>query len=399
MFRRYKHTSPYYTQRSEKQIMKSIKLILLLSCIVSGCSWIQDLANPKDEQQQDQSSQDHTPQEQNESSQSNEPNPTNENPPVAEQSENPPQNKNENKKPPSEELTARQLWKKLDEYLTYCIHPFSERVSNSYRRYTNWVSESGPTGKEDHISHGLYSLNDPSKCLRAIEEANKMPPDLTDIHETAQAFAATLAELVPIVNEADDYYERKYYKIDDAAKGRELHPKLIRGFKAFDAASQALYQLVEQQQDNLIERKLKALEHGERNLVYLIHKTIFEAKQIVEIGAVPWQQIDEIDLDKLLVAIENYEKLVFEMETYATSHENEVSNFNKTSQLYLQAFMAGHKDFLVAAKELLIRRRDRQKFTTGEQIRLDSSFSTSVEGSPQKLMDIYNRLVNKFAYI
>lgn len=111
----------------------------------------------------------------------------------------------------------------------------SLRAVSAWSRYRSWVNiKTGPTGKES-IIYGLYSVSQ-STAQSALETARKAyeaEPRISPLDEASQRYAADFEALAPVLIEAEGYYERKDYKDDKMAKGKELHAKLVPLFEAF----------------------------------------------------------------------------------------------------------------------------------------------------------------------
>ncbi len=137
----------------------------------------------------------------------------------------------------------RALEAKLAVYIKVVDETY-ERVERSRRRYRSWQKGKlgGPTCKERYVSYGLYSLGSyyVKSGRRGAGQAEKMPPSLPALHKAAGAYVEALAWLDPVLAEASSYYDRKGYAVDDCARGKALHPKLLIGFEAVARARAAL---------------------------------------------------------------------------------------------------------------------------------------------------------------
>jgi hypothetical protein len=142
----------------------------------------------------------------------------------------------------------------------------STRALDSLRRYASWVDmKIGPTGKEPNISYGLYSL-DPGGVERAIAKARAAadgPPPIPPLDEAARAYAASFEKLVPLLNDASSYYERKDYTDDKVARGKALHAQIVPAMIAFYAARERLEDGQEQLSAGLGRQELALIESHE----------------------------------------------------------------------------------------------------------------------------------------
>jgi len=119
----------------------------------------------------------------------------------------------------------------------------STRAMDSLRRYASWVDmKVGPTGQERYISYGLYSV-EPAGAARTIAKARAAAdasPPIPPLDEAARAYAASFETLVPLLNDAAGYYERKDYTDDKMAGGKALHAKIVPAANAFLASREQL---------------------------------------------------------------------------------------------------------------------------------------------------------------
>jgi hypothetical protein len=108
------------------------------------------------------------------------------------------------------------------------------RAIQSWERYASWVDmKKGPTGKERYITYGLYSLYDVAGEIKRAEEAVTHAPALPEIDQTIGRYIKAYQELAPLVTRAERYYERKDYRDDNAAEGRNLHTLMVPAAKTF----------------------------------------------------------------------------------------------------------------------------------------------------------------------
>jgi len=85
-----------------------------------------------------------------------------------------------------------------------------------------------------------------------------------------------------IVNEAHEYYERGDYKTDRMMRAKQLHPKLVGAFDAFDKAGSALSEAVDQVQEDLDKRGLVRIEREEgKRARWHVVQTMVLAKPIL----------------------------------------------------------------------------------------------------------------------
>lgn len=162
----------------------------------------------------------------------------------------------------------------------------SQRAQDSINRYASWVNvKTGPTGKE-RVIYGLYSVGVSStqsavnKARQAIFDKPAIPPLDTAVQELAEAFE----KLVPILNEAEAYYDRKDYLDDGMRGGKELHGKIVPASRAFLAARQKAEVLQTELKDLIDVAQLARIEKTEGKSVrwHSVH-TMRLAKKAVDL--------------------------------------------------------------------------------------------------------------------
>jgi len=141
----------------------------------------------------------------------------------------------------------------------------SLRARDSWDRYLSWVNlERGPTGKE-RIIYGLYSVGASSakESIAAARKAADSAPSAPALDAAAKELAATFETVFPIMNEANDYYDRKDYMSDNASGAKRLHGQLVPAARAFMAARDKMENLQEELKDKLDGLELARIEKTE----------------------------------------------------------------------------------------------------------------------------------------
>lgn len=161
----------------------------------------------------------------------------------------------------------------------------SMRGTESWKRYTSWADvKRGPTGKE-RIIYGLYSIGASSKD--AIEKARKSAgaePAIPSLDGATMELASTFEALVPILNEAEAYYDRKDYLSDGMAGGNALHAKLVPAAMAFLTARARTDELQEQFKDLIDHQQLAKIEKAEgKSVRWHVRNTMMLAKKVVDL--------------------------------------------------------------------------------------------------------------------
>ncbi|MFG1344843.1 YiiG family protein [Xanthobacter autotrophicus DSM 431] len=203
------------------------------------------------------------------------------------------------------------------------------RAEESWNRYLSWVNlKTGPTGKE-RIIYGLYSVP-PSQAKTAIDLVRKVagePPSIPAIDAAAQSLASSFEALVPILNEAEAYYDRKDYKSDQMAGGKALHARLQPAAEAFLAARFRLDRLSEQVKDNLDRQELARIERTEgKSDAWHVRRIMMAARKAVDL--LPRDARAPGDLKAFDVAVTDYAGVVREFDAYILANPPTASAFS-----------------------------------------------------------------------
>ena len=286
---------------------------------------------------------------------------------------------------PEDQARAQQkssLTEKLNAYVG-CINRLSERSYDSRSRYFSWAAKTGPTGKE-RIIYGTYTIYDTSDCKKNVEKANAMEPHDAAIEAAATAYADAVSKLEPLLKETDDYYAQENYKDDKMAKGKALHPRLVAAWDAFAAADQKLRSEVEAINDRRAQEKLAEIEKSEgRKTRYYVEALMIQAKRVLRA-----EDAAKADVAEITQALNEYESVVKAAEQFSGSGGGaKIGSF----------FIGNAKSFLVTAKSLMRRIRDKVPYSSGDKMMLNSgSGAWMVEGSPARLLRDYNQLVESY---
>jgi len=272
------------------------------------------------------------------------------------------------------------LTEKLNAYVG-CINRLSERSYDSRRRYFSWVGKNGPTGKE-RIIYGTYTIYDTTDCRKNIEKANALESHDAELEAAASAYADAVAKLEPLLKDADDYYSQEDYKDDKMVKGRALHPRLVAAWDAFASADKTLRAGVESINDKRAAERLAAIEQSEgKKARYHVEAVMIHAKRVLRS-----METDKPNAAAMAQAVNEYEAFVKSTEKLAADGEAKIGSF----------FISNAKSYLVTAKQLMRRIRDKVPYSQGDRMMLDSGGGWMVEGSPQRLMRDYNQLVESY---
>lgn len=264
-----------------------------------------------------------------------------------------------------------------------CINRLSERSYSSRSRYFSWAAQSGPTGKE-RIIYGTYTIYDTSDCRKNVEKANALEPRDAALEAAASAYAEAVSKLEPLLKEADDYYTQENYKDDKMAKGKALHPRLVAAWDAFANADRTLRRGVEAVNDRRALEKLAAIEQSEgKQARYHVEALMIQAKRVLRA-----EDKDKPDLAEITAALNDYESTVKGAEQFSGG-----SGGDKIGGM----FISNAKSFLVTAKSLMRRIRDKVPYSSGDKMMLSQpGAGWMIEGSPPRLLRDYNQLIDAY---
>ncbi|WP_072391411.1 YiiG family protein [Hyphomicrobium sp. CS1GBMeth3] len=274
------------------------------------------------------------------------------------------------------------LVEKLNAYVG-CINRLSERAYDSRERYVSWVGKKGPTGKE-RIIYGTYTIYDTSDCKSSVEKANTLEPRDAALEAAASAYVTAVVALEPLLKEADDYYTQEDYKDDKMAKGKAMHPRLVAAWDTFASADQKLRAGIDEIQDKMAAERLTEIERSEgRNARYHVEALMMHAKRVMRT-----QSAERPELAGMTAAVGEYDEIVKATEAFAEANRE---------QKIGSMFVSSAKSFLVTAKQLMRRIRDKVPYSSGEKMILNSGGGAwMVEGSPARMMRDYNELVTSY---
>ncbi len=273
--------------------------------------------------------------------------------------------------------------------LVDCLNGLDHSISKSLERYTSWLPDAkegapqpGPTGKETRV-FGFYQISDHD--VTTCEKGLKLAISKPEFKDASEKFKAVTEKIVPAINEANVYYDRKDYKDDKFAKGKELHAKLWPLAEEFFKVSHEFRGIVVKANDARMEAELKEVEAKQgRKLLFQKLNVLAHAKASVRVAAEEKAPLTE--LEPLMVA---YEKAVDEMKTYASSHKDEAEKVMMWSM-----FENKVEEYLKVLKDRVRRVRDKKAYTSSEIRLLESGSGWMVEGSSAKANRAYNDLVS-----
>ncbi len=287
--------------------------------------------------------------------------------------------------PGSDDDTNGALVKKTNFYISDCYNRYSNRVVESHNRYASWVKnlDQGPTGKES-IVYGLYDVNgDGSDCEKAVAEAKGLEPPMPELDEAADTYVTALKDVITAIRGVYSYYEQEDYKDDNFAKGKAAHSGLMEAFRKFKDANGVFQKRVDELEDDVAETELARLNDAGKTGDALIVETGIKAKKIKNL--LQEKEFEQISADELSPLIDDFNSVVERLKADGTK---------KMANMYTSAC----DDFSKAAKEMMRRIRDKQKFTDTERRQIAMGAGWMVDGSPAKVIKAYNDMIQRRSF-
>lgn len=272
------------------------------------------------------------------------------------------------------------LVKKTNFYITDCYNRYSNRVIESHNRYASWVKnlDQGPTGKES-IVYGLYDVNgDGSECEKAVASAKALDPQIPELDEAADKYVAALKDVIEAIRGVYSYYEQEDYKDDHFAKGKVAHAGLMSAFKAFQAANDTFQSEVDKLEDDVSQKELARLNDAGRRYEALVVESGIKAKKIK--NYIQDHGFEQMKADDLSPLIDDFSATADALR-------------DDKSKLAGSAYVHSCDEFTKAAKEMMRRVRDGERFSDSDRMLINSGAGWMVDGSPQKVIKAYNDLI------
>ncbi|MDR1990657.1 MAG: YiiG family protein [Acidobacteriaceae bacterium] len=181
-----------------------------------------------------------------------------------------------------------QLQDKLQPLIS-CINsvaiPLGEHAGAYREEYARMLEQPGATRNGQFKMQVFEQNNSFSRdCIKGLKDAIAMSPADAALDDPSKQFADTLEQLIPLMNEADDYYHRKDNLDDKMKKGKALDSLLMPLFDRFFPAADALSDVVSERNQQLRERRLVALEQtfGKDNFAWHLLNVSIAARHAMD---------------------------------------------------------------------------------------------------------------------
>ena len=165
------------------------------------------------------------------------------------------------------------------------VAKMTERAVDSWDRYASWVNmKTGPTGKERYISYGMYEVYDVSGLLQEARRVAALKPSTPKLDAIMKRYMDAYEVVVPVLNRANDYYERKGYRTDGMAEGRSLHAQMVPLAKAFLTEREAMLQDLRAFIREVEQQELAAIQAREgRSRAWQVAHVMHTANRVIDV--------------------------------------------------------------------------------------------------------------------
>jgi hypothetical protein len=276
------------------------------------------------------------------------------------------------------------LNEKSNLYIGKCFNAYSNRVMDSYSRYASWIRDMkvGPTGKES-IVYGLYDVNgDGSDCASAVSEAGDIEPDMPETEEIAERYSAALTEVIAAIRGVYKYYDQEDYKDDNFQKGKESHTGLVAAFEKFKAVNNEFQAEIDNIENEVAQQQLEQYRNDpSKKFAFSVVDFNIKAKKVS--GYVQRTEYSQMSADELQAMNDEIEAAITQMKS------------NAGNDPFASLYFSAADDFVKASKELMRRIRDKKPFDDFERRQLGTAAGWMVEGSPDKVINKYNDLIQR----
>lgn len=284
------------------------------------------------------------------------------------------------------------LEQKLDSYIA-CMERAYPRAAQSMARYLSWVhSETdGPTCKERYVSWGLYTMYDDAVpgCRQRIEQAGGKSPALPKLHNAAQAFVNAATKVQPVMAQAEDYYSKKMYTVDDCAKGKRLHPELTAAFGEMTAAYQSMRKQIAAAGQGVLDKCLERTATSPTQIAGHNWANVLKlgGEMMAALRMEAAQKTPDTEVIKKHIAILNEAAAALEA---LSDQQKQAAGYDWTDTKTINAFLEGAVAFLNSGGGKALNRSSRFAMRTAKG-------RAAVNGTYEKLVVLYNEVIEDYA--
>jgi hypothetical protein len=260
------------------------------------------------------------------------------------------------------DLADEQLQEKLDEYIK-CLNSLSSSIRSSRKEYVSSFPKTGPTGRESSAYIAKLPDGAAAQCSAGVAKAKLMPPKNPQLEQAGDEFAKYAAELDPQITTLNEYFEKKNFRDDKWAKGKQMHAPLMASFHAFNKADNQLHTVLDGITKPLAQRTLARIERDQgRKFAYHRKHVLNTARDVVE-AADPGGEEDAVDFGLYTSTHNELEAAVKDLETYGAAHKAELDDQKKAphwpvADSNYDSFLRAANDYVKASKNFFRCLRD-----------------------------------------
>ena len=290
----------------------------------------------------------------------------------------------------SDSKTSGNEIKKYNDYVN-----IYNRVLNIDKDFIDYFKDAGnqeQLKKDKSPGTGFNTLN--QDFINQIKEQAEKAPAMENLDKAALALAGVYEELLPIFQEAENYYKGKEFLSDNYAKGQEIHKKILGAFEKYNGVAGLFVTEFDKKSDEVFAKELEMLKKEGRVIGY--NRALFMdiSKKI----------LNEMDRQKLNAAnvtegsAEKIKPLHEELGKALTDFQNA---FKDPKLLEKEGYEGGEADsyisealkFKGSVAALINRIENKVKV---DEFKLKHNFPMENEdGSPEQVYDIYEDVIGE----
>lgn len=193
-------------------------------------------------------------------------------------------------------------------------------------------------------------------------------------------YIAAYQELAPLITRAERYYQRKDYRDDNVAEGRELHARMVPAAEAFLRERTVFSNQLSGYKKGIDARELAAIEASEgRQARWHLRNIMINARAVMDY--MPSNEHPIVDLAGFDTALAGYAAAIREMDAFKDKNQTSVPIIDSQASSWLGAL----RDF---REKLGKSKGDVRKGAADDANRIVSSYNSmvSLSGSAARMI-------------
>jgi hypothetical protein len=196
--------------------------------------------------------------------------------------------------------TADQLQAKIEIY-SRCFQVLDAPLRGLWFSYLSIVDRRWGYARSKWYGFGAVKTAAIEPCMAELDKVTEIEPALEEIDELAVAYRDTAAVVLPLVEEARDYFGDKSYLKDRFKGAKAMHAPLKQAFSDWLSASNDLRKLVNPAIASVFDVYTTELaSETKRGVPYFVERAAFQCMVVMDVLALPGA-----DPDKASAAIES----------------------------------------------------------------------------------------------